>query len=62
MGRGQYNRHIEMCNRVIEGQELGISVGKGNSDWQQEVRDFADEIGDREGTLSQTRDGIEAAE
>ena len=42
---GQYNRHIEMCNRVIEGQESGIAGGKGTSDWQREVRGSADATG-----------------
>ena len=41
---GQYNRHIEMCNRVIEGQESGISIGKATSDWQREVRDLQTQL------------------
>ena len=41
---GQYNRHIEMCNRVIEGQESGIGVGKGTADWQREVRDLQTQL------------------
>ena len=40
----QYNRHIEMCNRVIEGQESGIVGGKGTSDWQREVRDLQTQL------------------
>ncbi len=36
----QYNRHIEMCNRTIEGQESGLSTGKGTSDWQREIREL----------------------
>jgi hypothetical protein len=41
---GQYNRHIGMCNRVIEGQDSGIGVGKGTSDWQREVRDLQTQL------------------
>jgi len=36
----RYNRHIEMCNRVIEGQESGVGGGQGGADWQREVRDL----------------------
>lgn len=41
---GQYNRHIEMCNRVIEGQESGVGGGQGTSDWQQEIRDLQTQL------------------
>jgi hypothetical protein len=41
---GQYNRHIEMCNRVIEGQESGVGAGRGTSDWQREVRDLQTQL------------------
>ena len=41
---GQYNRHIEMCNRVIEGQESGIGGGKGTGDWQREIRDLQTQL------------------
>jgi hypothetical protein len=40
----QYNCHIEMCNRVIEGQDSGIGNGKGTSDWQREVRDLQTQL------------------
>jgi hypothetical protein len=40
----QYNRHIDMCNRVIEGQESGIGAGKGSSDWQRELRDLQTQL------------------
>lgn len=33
-----YNRHIEMCNRVIERQESGIAAGKSTSEQHQEVQ------------------------
>jgi len=36
---GQYNRHIEMCNRVIENQESGIATGSGSEDLRRELRD-----------------------
>lgn len=37
---GQYNRHIEMCNRVIENQESGIATGSGSEDPRKEMRDL----------------------
>jgi hypothetical protein len=40
----QYNQHIEMCNRVIEGQESGIGTGKASSDWQRELRDLQTQL------------------
>lgn len=41
---GQYNRHIEMCKRVIEGQESGISPGTGAEEWQRQVRDLQTQL------------------
>ena len=41
---GQYYRHIEMCNRVIEGQESGIAPGSGVEEWQREVRDLQTQL------------------
>ena len=41
---GQYNRHIEMCNRVIEGQESGIAAGSGAEEWQRQVRDLQTQL------------------
>jgi hypothetical protein len=41
---GQCNRHIEMCNRVIEGQESGISPGGVGEDWQRQVRDLQTQL------------------
>jgi hypothetical protein len=37
---GQYNRHIEMCNRVIEGQESGLPTGVGSDNWQPEMHEL----------------------
>jgi hypothetical protein len=33
----QYNRHIEMCNRVVEGQESGLPGTSSADGWRQEV-------------------------
>jgi hypothetical protein len=40
----RHNRHIEMCNRVIEGQESGVGGGQGASDWQREIRDLQTQL------------------
>jgi hypothetical protein len=40
----RHNRHIEMCNRVIEGQESGVGGGQGGADWQREVRDLQTQL------------------
>jgi len=34
---GQYNRHIDQCNRVIEGQESGLPGANSTDTWRQEV-------------------------
>jgi hypothetical protein len=39
-----YNRHMEMCNRVIEQQDSGISIGKGTADWQQKVDELQTQL------------------
>ncbi len=36
----QHNRHIEMCNRVIESQDSGLATGSGAEDWRREMRDL----------------------
>ena len=41
---GQYNHHIEMCNRVIEGQESGVATGSGSENWRREVRDLQTQL------------------
>jgi hypothetical protein len=41
---GQYNRHIEMCNRVIEGQESGLPTGVGSDNWQPEMHDLRTQL------------------
>jgi hypothetical protein len=41
---GQYNRHMEMCNRVIEEHNSGITSGKGTADWQRELRDLQTQL------------------
>lgn len=41
---GHYNRHIEMCNRVIESQESGIAPGSGAEEWQRQVRDLQTQL------------------
>ena len=41
---GQYNRHIEMCNRVIEGQESGLPTGVGSDNWQPEMRELRTQL------------------
>lgn len=35
----QHNRHIEMCNRVIESHESGLATGAGSEDLRREVRE-----------------------
>jgi len=35
----QYNRHIEMCNRVIENQESGIPTGAGAEELRRELHE-----------------------
>jgi len=35
----QHNRHIEMCNRVIENQESGLATGAGSDDVRRELRE-----------------------
>jgi predicted nucleic acid-binding Zn-ribbon protein len=40
----QYNRHIEMCNRVIENQESGLATGAGSQGWQRELRDLQTQL------------------
>ena len=35
----QHNRHIEMCNRVIENQESGLATGSGSDDSRRELRE-----------------------
>jgi hypothetical protein len=40
----QYNRHIEMCNRVIESHESGIAPGSGSEEWQRQVRDLQTQL------------------
>lgn len=40
----RHNRHIEMCNRVIEGQESGVGGGQGTDDWQREIRDLQTQL------------------
>jgi hypothetical protein len=35
----QHNRHIEMCNRVIENHESGLATGVGSEDLRREVRE-----------------------
>jgi hypothetical protein len=41
---GTYNRHIEMCNRVIEQQESGIAAGRSTSEQQQEVQGLQSQL------------------
>jgi hypothetical protein len=41
---GHYNRHIEMCNRVIESHESGIASGSGTEEWQRQVRDLQTQV------------------
>ena len=33
----QHNRHIEMCNRVIESQQSGLPTGSGSEDMRREL-------------------------
>jgi hypothetical protein len=40
----RHKRHIEMCNRVIEGQESGVGGGQGAADWQREIRDLQTQL------------------
>jgi hypothetical protein len=40
----RHNRHIEMCNRVIEGQDSGVGGGQGAADWQREIRDLQTQL------------------
>ena len=40
----QYNRHNEMCNRVIESHESGIVPGSGAEEWQRQVRDLQTQL------------------
>lgn len=35
----QHNRHIEMCNRVIENHESGLATGAGSEDLRRELRE-----------------------
>ncbi len=35
----QHNRHIEMCNRVIENHESGLATGSGSEDARRELRE-----------------------
>jgi hypothetical protein len=35
----QYNRHIEMCNRVIEHEESGIATGAGTEELRRDLRE-----------------------
>ena len=35
----QHNRHIEMCNRVIENHESGLATGAGSEDVRRELRE-----------------------
>ena len=37
---GTYNRHIEMCNRVIEQQESGLTTGRNDAGLQQALADL----------------------
>ena len=37
---GTYNRHIEMCNRVIEQQESGLASGRNDAGLQQALADL----------------------
>lgn len=39
-----YNRHIEMCNRVIENQESGLATGSGSEDSRREMRDLQTQL------------------
>lgn len=41
---GQYNRHIEMCNRVIENQESGIATGSGSEGLRCELREVQTQL------------------
>jgi hypothetical protein len=40
----QYNRHIVMCNRVIENQESGLATSSGSQSWQRELRDLQTQL------------------
>ena len=46
---GHYNRHIEMCNRVIERQESGLATGGGSEEWQRQIRDLQTQLASERG-------------
>jgi hypothetical protein len=62
---GQYNRHIEMCNRVIENQESGIATGSGSEDLRRELRDAQTQLTSERAKVAsleaelKNRDGIQ---
>ncbi len=41
---GRYNRHIEMCNRVIENEESGLAIGSGSEHWQRDLHDLQTQL------------------
>ncbi len=41
---GQYNRHIEMCNRVIEGNESEVGVGQSGAEARQALQDLQNQL------------------
>src|SRR5690606_31302907 len=40
----QYNRHIEMCNRVIEHDESGIPTGAGSEELRRDLREMQTQL------------------
>jgi hypothetical protein len=40
----QYNRHIEMCNRVIEGNESGVGAAQSGGEARQAVQDLQNQL------------------
>lgn len=40
----QYNRHIEMCNRVIEQEESGIPTGAGTEELRRDLREMQTQL------------------
>ncbi|MBN9659254.1 MAG: hypothetical protein J0H49_13795 [Acidobacteria bacterium] len=40
----QYNRHIEMCNRVIEHEESGIPTGAGTEELRRDLREMQTQL------------------
>lgn len=41
---GQYNSHIENCNRVVEGQESGLPGSNSADRWRQELQQVKDKL------------------